>query len=65
MRNRGASPNDLIIIGVVCIVVGVIMLADFENQTRLKIIIASFAVPAFGTVALIVGLFRKFKKPNS
>ena len=64
MKNEGLSPNGLIIMGVVCIVIGIFMLADLADQTRLKLILASFAVPALGIIALIVGLFRKFRKPN-
>ena len=65
MADEGGNPNELIVIGVILIVLGIIMLVTLSpHEMRVKRVIGSFVVPAFGIVSLIVGLVRKFRKPN-
>jgi len=62
MDNNSASPNGLIVTGIVLIIIGIIGLANLANETRGTVIIGSFVCPVVGIYMLILGLKRKFAK---
>jgi len=47
MDNNSASPNGLIVTGIVLIIIGIIGLANLANETRGTVIIGLFVLPMY------------------
>jgi hypothetical protein len=63
-ESRWDGPDGLIVMGVICIILGVYGLTTLEDQTRMKMIIGSFVLPPFGLLMVIVGIVRKIRGRN-
>jgi uncharacterized membrane protein YidH (DUF202 family) len=62
MAAKGASPNELIGIGLLLITVGACGFMRLEEATRVKEVIGPFICAPLGIVVLVLGLVRRMRK---
>jgi hypothetical protein len=61
MSQNGASPKELIIIGIFTIIIGIYGVININNLDIIKLQIGAPIILIFGIISLSVGLFRKLR----